>query len=150
MAEKRKWVIANCPVCAKDFKQRPDGRIKTCSRSCARKLEWQRKIRDGQIKARYKHKSGYWMVRMPGHPRAYKNKWVFEHLIVMEKILGRPVLKGEYVHHKNGDRGDNHPENLELWAGRKDPPGQREIDRVVDYLRSQGWDIKEPNEIFKL
>jgi hypothetical protein len=46
-----------------------------------------------------RHKAGYIMVRAPGHPRAGTGAYVFEHILLMEEILGRYLLPGESVHH---------------------------------------------------
>lgn len=78
-----------------------------------------------------RHKAGYIMVKSKDHPRAPSNSgYVFEHILVMESKIGRHLVHGETVHHLNGVRDDNRPENLELWASNH-PSGQRVSDLVV-------------------
>lgn len=64
--------------------------------------------------------SGYVKERTP-------EGWKFQHRMVMERSLGRELLPQEAVHHKNGVRSDNTPENLELW-NRTHPTGVRASD----------------------
>lgn len=73
--------------------------------------------------------------------QGYLSRWdsdrkqtVYEHRAVMEKFLGRPLRKGETVHHKNGDRADNRLANLELWL-KSQPAGQRVVD-LLDWAQT--------------
>ena len=79
------------------------------------------------------HKRGYLLIHTPQHPRAGKGGYVFEHILLMEKRIGRYLLPNETVHHLNGVRDDNRPENLELWT-RPQPSGIRASD-ALDWAR---------------
>lgn len=79
---------------------------------------------------KHKNKKGYVLVKVPEHPNSGKTGYVFQHRLVMEKMIGRYLLPHENVHHKNGIKNDNRPENLELWA-RTQPSGQRVKDLVA-------------------
>lgn len=76
-------------------------------------------------------RDGYARIRRQDHPRADKAGMVLEHVVVMEEVLGRHIVweLGEQVHHINGVKDDNRPNNLELWVCSQ-PRGQRPADLV--------------------
>ena len=55
---------------------------------------------------------GYVRISINSHRR-------YEHRVVAERMLGRPLASHEYVHHRDGDRTNNDPANLEVLSQRR-------------------------------
>lgn len=61
----------------------------------------------------YTDKRGYVSVNRY-HPENTKDYIVYQHILVMEKYLGRDLKPGELIHHIDGDKGNNDIKNLFL------------------------------------
>lgn len=45
------------------------------------------------------HSEGYALIYIPGHKRANPGGYVFDHVLIAEKALGKPLPDGVVVHH---------------------------------------------------
>lgn len=62
---------------------------------------------------------GYVLIKRPDHPNADCRGYVYEHRLVAEQIVGRPLTRGEHVHHRDGNKQNNDPSNLEVMPSRE-------------------------------
>lgn len=60
----------------------------------------------------YPNAQGYRMVYTPDHPHANCDGYVREHILVVERVIGKILRTDAEVHHFNGVTNDNQPRNL--------------------------------------
>jgi len=88
----------------------------------------------------------YWRIKVG------RKNWRPEHIVVAEKEIGRRLKVNELVHHRNGNKGDNTPFNLQVLTKQK----HGELHLRAEYLgltssRSKrlchhGWRMGSPLE----
>jgi hypothetical protein len=96
--------------------------------------------------SKYDRRPGEWRHSREGYLyRVLDGEKQLQHRFVMSQMLGRPLERFENVHHRNGVRDDNRPENLELWT-KPQLAGQRAEDVVKwvtdfypEILNQLGW-----------
>ena len=92
---------------------------KFCSTLCADKSKSQKMMGKNPFEGKHPPNfkglimvHGYRYIYSPNHPMAGKNHYVAEHRLVAAQMIGRLLEASELVHHRNGNRNDNRPENL--------------------------------------
>lgn len=129
MPNKHKMCLIYCEWCGKPTKarvyDRERGRGRFCSSKCVGLWRAQqenfplRKNQEGDKNPNWRggqalHKKGYIYRYAPNHLRQH-NGYVFEHILVAEQKLGRTLRPGEVVHHNDGNKANNHPDNIEVF-----------------------------------
>lgn len=109
---------------------------------------------------RFRTRDKYWSVMiatLPVDAQALarqmlggKYKYILEHRIVAAMTLKRPILQSEVVHHINGDKGDNRPENLEVVPRAAHSVHHRDIERRLASVMTENERLREENRSLRL
>ena len=64
----------------------------------------------------YNTKEGYRQIYKPNSPEARDNGYAPEHRVIASKKIGRPLRDNEVVHHRDGNKLNNKPSNLQVMT----------------------------------
>jgi len=140
-----KTVPRICEICGASFFVRPQearrGGGRFCGNTCSGKWKYTNSpppslsgVENPNWKGGLtKSSRGYWYVRMPEHPRAHKSGYIKRANLVAEKTLGRYLLPGEIVHHKDQNKENDSPENLEVVQNGKHTLIHHPKTRIIIY-----------------
>lgn len=143
-----KRVVVTCPVCRAKRENTPkyeaDRKTKLCEH-CSRRAkangfapskgltleEWERLSKEPKFYLKVSNRlaksvshQGYLRIGVPvDHPLGNMGR-ASEHRLVMSAVLDRWLKPGEIVHHINGVKTDNRPENLQLLTTNNHGSGQ--------------------------
>lgn len=113
-----RFVYAACEGCGKGRwvrLLRGEPRNRAC-KSCAATIRMQSVNCYGELNNSWKggqcRMEGYVFILKPSHPRARADGYVKRAWLVLEEKLGRYLLPGSDVHHINGIKDDDRPENV--------------------------------------
>lgn len=106
-----------CEFCEKDFEVfKSIEHQRFCSRRCEKSTRIARPLdREHNGRPARLNNYGYVMLWEPEHPHSFHG-WIAEHRLIVQRREGRLLLTDEHVHHVNGIKDDNRPENLELMS----------------------------------
>ena len=114
------WTL--CSLCKKPLRRRRSdfGKRDPYCLSCANRIK-SKPCQKGSNNGNWRggetyHTKGYIYQYAPDHPAA-SNGYVLQHRLVAEDKLGRHLLPEEVVHHIDGNKANNHPDNIEVFAG---------------------------------
>lgn len=137
-----------CLNCLKEFEvvlSRNNERKKFCSKKCLHKYVPNFLPEPKPIEKREWYepkKNGYRGLTVRG-------KMIWEHRHVMEKILGRKLNDDEVVHHINGIKNDNNPNNLIVYNRSEHSKKHKEIFHEYLKLKKENEELKKQLEKFK-
>jgi len=116
---KKYYIYDSCPVCGikRTIKSYRKGMLcRSCSqRKCTNKGRFKKQAQHPRWNGGVYIRHGYIFILSPKHPNANNHGYIRKHRLVMEKLLGRRLKNEEVVHHIDGNKKNNNPNNLMLF-----------------------------------